>query len=158
MCTPLFAVTPTPSPTRLLNGITTADIIFSFSVSTTSSSIPPRSNSKANRGRTSLLVPGEEVTAAVHTTAMNIRRLVPWGFKDNNRSKVLQNRVDETRKAGLSRFSTTRFGADISMPMRFTRLKPPCSSSTMPILALRIFALPIHLPPSNFGTHCLKKE
>jgi len=47
-----------------------------------------------------LLVPGEEVTAAVHTTAMNISRLVPWGFKDNNRSKVLQNHVDETRKAG----------------------------------------------------------
>ena len=47
-----------------------------------------------------LLVPGEEVTAAVHTTAMNISRLVPWQFKDNNRSKVLQNHVDETRKAG----------------------------------------------------------
>ena len=47
-----------------------------------------------------LLVPGEEVTAAVHTTAMNVSRLVPWGFKDKDRSKVLQNHVDETRKAG----------------------------------------------------------
>ena len=46
-----------------------------------------------------LLVPGEEVTAAVHTTAMNASRLVPWQFNDNNRSKVLQSR-DETRKAG----------------------------------------------------------
>jgi len=47
-----------------------------------------------------LLVPGEEVTASVHSTAMNVSRLVPWGFKDNNRSKVMQNHVDEIRKAG----------------------------------------------------------
>jgi hypothetical protein len=47
-----------------------------------------------------LLVPGEEVTGPVHSTAMNISRLVPWGFKDKNRSKVIQNHVDETRKAG----------------------------------------------------------
>ncbi len=47
-----------------------------------------------------LLVPGEEVTAAVHTTAMNVSRLVPWQFNDKNRTKVLQNHVDETRKAG----------------------------------------------------------
>jgi hypothetical protein len=26
--------------------------------------------------------------------------LVPWGFKDKNRSKVIQNHVDETQKAG----------------------------------------------------------
>jgi hypothetical protein len=47
-----------------------------------------------------LLVPGEEVTGPVHSTAMNISRLVPWEFKDKNRSKVIQNHVDETRKAG----------------------------------------------------------
>ena len=47
-----------------------------------------------------LLVPGEEVTGPVHSTAMNVSRLVPWGFKDKNRSKVIQNHVDETRKAG----------------------------------------------------------
>jgi hypothetical protein len=47
-----------------------------------------------------LLVPGEEVTGPVHSTAMNVSRLVPWEFKDKNRSKVIQNHVDETRKAG----------------------------------------------------------
>lgn len=47
-----------------------------------------------------LLVPGEEVTAAVHSTAMNISRLVPWHHKDKNRSKVMQNHVDEISKAG----------------------------------------------------------
>ena len=46
-----------------------------------------------------LLVPGEEITGPVHSTAMNINRLVPWGFKDKNRSKVIQNHVNETRKA-----------------------------------------------------------
>ena len=47
-----------------------------------------------------LLLPGEEVTGPVHSTAMNISRLVPWGFKDKDRSKIIQNHVDETRKAG----------------------------------------------------------
>lgn len=47
-----------------------------------------------------LLVPGEEVTGPVHSTAMNVSRLVPWEFKDKNRSKIIQNHVDETRKAG----------------------------------------------------------
>ena len=47
-----------------------------------------------------LLVPGEEITGPIHFTAMNTSRLVPWQFKDKNRSKVMQNYVDETRKAG----------------------------------------------------------
>jgi hypothetical protein len=47
-----------------------------------------------------LLVPGEEITGTVHFTAMNISRLVPWKFKDKNRSKIMQNYVIETEKAG----------------------------------------------------------
>ena len=47
-----------------------------------------------------LLIPGEEVTGPVHSTAMNVSRLVPWEFKDKNRSKIVQWQVDETRKAG----------------------------------------------------------
>ncbi|HAD21616.1 MAG TPA: hypothetical protein DCF87_05835, partial [Opitutae bacterium] len=47
-----------------------------------------------------LLLPGEEVTGPVHSTAMNISRLVPWEFKDKNRSKIIQNHVNETRRAG----------------------------------------------------------
>ncbi len=47
-----------------------------------------------------LLVPGEEITGPIHFTAMNISRLVPWQFKDKNRSKIMQNYVDETEKAG----------------------------------------------------------
>ncbi len=47
-----------------------------------------------------LLIPGEEVTGPVHSTAMNVSRLVPWEFKDKNRSKVVQWQVDQTKKAG----------------------------------------------------------
>jgi hypothetical protein len=46
------------------------------------------------------MIPGEEVTGPVHSTAMNVSRLVPWEFKDKNRSKVVQWQVDETKKAG----------------------------------------------------------
>ena len=31
---------------------------------------------------------------------MNTSRLVPWDFRDKNRSVVMQNYVDETEKAG----------------------------------------------------------
>jgi len=47
-----------------------------------------------------LLVPGEEITGTVHFTAMNNTRLIPWKFKDKNRSKIMQYYVDETEKAG----------------------------------------------------------
>ena len=49
-----------------------------------------------------LLIPGEEVTGhkVIHTTAMNIDHLVPWNFDHHERSKIIQNHVDETRKAG----------------------------------------------------------
>ncbi len=47
-----------------------------------------------------LLIPGEEVTGPVHSTAMNVTRLVPWEFKDKNRSKIVQWQIDETKKAG----------------------------------------------------------
>jgi len=52
-----------------------------------------------------LLVPGEEVTGgknngSIHFTAMNTSRLVPWDFRDKNRSVVMQNYVEETEKAG----------------------------------------------------------
>lgn len=47
-----------------------------------------------------LLIPGEEVTGPVHSTAMNVSRLVPWDFKDKNRTKVVQWQVEQTKKAG----------------------------------------------------------
>jgi hypothetical protein len=47
-----------------------------------------------------LLLPGEEITGPVHSTAMNVTRLVPWDFKDKDRSKVMQWQVDVTKKAG----------------------------------------------------------
>ena len=47
-----------------------------------------------------LLIPGEEVTGPVHSTAMNVTRLVPWEFKDKNRSKIVQWQINETKKAG----------------------------------------------------------
>jgi len=49
-----------------------------------------------------LLVPGEEVTGhkTIHSTAMNVNRLVPWNFNHQLRSKIIQRHVDETIKAG----------------------------------------------------------
>ena len=49
-----------------------------------------------------LLLPGEEVTGrkTVHSTAMNVDRLVPWHFDHEHRSKIIQKHVDETIKAG----------------------------------------------------------
>ena len=49
-----------------------------------------------------LLLPGEEVTGrkTVHSTAMNVNRLVPWHFDHQHRSKIIQKHVDETIKAG----------------------------------------------------------
>lgn len=47
-----------------------------------------------------LLIPGEEVTGPVHSTAMNVSRLVPWDFKDKNRTKVVQWQVEQTKEAG----------------------------------------------------------
>lgn len=49
-----------------------------------------------------LLIPGEEVSGhkVIHTTAMNIDRLVPWDHNHDERSHIIQYHVDETRKAG----------------------------------------------------------
>ena len=49
-----------------------------------------------------LLVPGEEVTGhkTIHSTAMNVNRLIPWNFNHQHRSKIIQKHVDETVKAG----------------------------------------------------------
>lgn len=49
-----------------------------------------------------LLIPGEEVTGrkTIHTTAMNIEKLVPWHFDHKERSGIIQQHVDATRAAG----------------------------------------------------------
>ena len=49
-----------------------------------------------------ILVPGEEVTGrkTIHTTAMNISRLVPWHFDHKDRSGIIQQHVNATREAG----------------------------------------------------------
>ncbi len=49
-----------------------------------------------------LLLPGEEVTGrkTIHSTAMNVNRLIPWHFDHQHRSKIIQKHVDETVKAG----------------------------------------------------------
>ena len=49
-----------------------------------------------------LLIPGEEVTGhkVIHTTAMNIDRLVPWDFNHAERSEIIQNHVHGAREAG----------------------------------------------------------
>lgn len=49
-----------------------------------------------------ILIPGQEVTGIrnVHTTAMNVKSLTPWGDLPKSRDKVLQRQVDEIEKKG----------------------------------------------------------
>jgi len=49
-----------------------------------------------------ILIPGEEISGVktIHTTAMNIDRLVPWDFDHDEKSAVIQNHVDGSRNAG----------------------------------------------------------
>ena len=49
-----------------------------------------------------ILVPGEEVTGRkhIHTTAMNVGKLVPWHFDHPERSGIIQQHVNATRAAG----------------------------------------------------------
>jgi hypothetical protein len=49
-----------------------------------------------------VLIPGEEVTGkkTIHTTAINIKKLVPWKFDDKDKTKIVQNHVDGIRKEG----------------------------------------------------------
>ena len=49
-----------------------------------------------------LLIPGEEVTGKrhVHTTAMNVRGLVDWGYTDKERWKIIQKQVNDIENAG----------------------------------------------------------
>ncbi len=62
-----------------------------------------------NRRNDFILIPGEEVSAPkqeqeghehIHSTAMNIRGIVPWAFNHEQKSALIQNHVDETMKAG----------------------------------------------------------
>ena len=49
-----------------------------------------------------ILIPGEEITGkkVIHTTAMNINRLVPWDYDHEEKSAIIQNHVHESRNAG----------------------------------------------------------
>ena len=49
-----------------------------------------------------ILIPGEEVTGrkTIHSTAMNIDRLVPWHYDHKDRSGIIQQHVNATRDAG----------------------------------------------------------
>jgi hypothetical protein len=46
-----------------------------------------------------ILVPGQEVTGSVHTTALNVQRLVPFKFTSKKQFEVIQNHVDGTLDA-----------------------------------------------------------
>ncbi len=56
----------------------------------------------ANQRDDFILIPGEEISGpgAVHTTAMNIRHLVPWDFRHEHKSEIIQNHVHGTVAAG----------------------------------------------------------
>ncbi|MFK7790117.1 MAG: CehA/McbA family metallohydrolase [Phycisphaeraceae bacterium] len=49
-----------------------------------------------------ILLPGVELTGKrhVHTTSMNVKAVPPWQFNDKDKTKIVQNHVDETKKLG----------------------------------------------------------
>ena len=49
-----------------------------------------------------ILIPGVEVTGkrVIHTTAMNVKEVVPWKFGSDKKSEIIQNHVDGVRDAG----------------------------------------------------------
>ena len=92
-----------------------------------------------------LLLPGEEVTGrkTVHSTAMNVNRLVPWHFDHEHRSKIIQKHVDETIKAG---------GATILHHPKFGWAVQ--AKDMLPVKKLYLFELYNgHPSVRNFGDH-----
>ena len=92
-----------------------------------------------------LLLPGEEVTGhkTVHSTAMNVNRLVPWNFNHEHRAKIIQKHVDETIKAGGSTIlNHPNFGWAIQ------------AKDMLPVKKLYLFELYNgHPSVHNFGDH-----
>ena len=46
-----------------------------------------------------ILIPGQEITSRrhIHSTAMNITRLIPWGYSHRDKHKEIQRHVDDTQ-------------------------------------------------------------
>jgi hypothetical protein len=63
---------------------------------------PDKVKMPANKREDFILIPGEEVTGKrhVHTTALNVKKLVPWDFTDKQRSNIIQRHVDDIHAAG----------------------------------------------------------
>jgi len=55
-----------------------------------------------NRRNNFILIPGEEITGKkmIHTTAMNIKKIIPWDYDNEENSAIIQNHVDGTIKTG----------------------------------------------------------
>jgi hypothetical protein len=55
-----------------------------------------------NKREDFILIPGQEITGSktIHTTAMNIDRVIPWSYDDNKKFMIIQNHVNETNSAG----------------------------------------------------------
>ena len=62
---------------------------------------PKTVNLPKERRKDFILVPGQEVTGkkVIHTTAMNIKKLVPWKFDHKDKSKIIQNHVHGINEA-----------------------------------------------------------
>ena len=62
---------------------------------------PASVNFPKNARKDFILIPGEEVSPnKVHTTAMNVKKLVNWRYHNKDTSKVIQKLVDFTEKQG----------------------------------------------------------
>jgi len=55
-----------------------------------------------NKRNDFILIPGVETTGRkdIHSTGMNVDRVVPWTFNHEDKSAIIQNHVDGTTKAG----------------------------------------------------------
>lgn len=63
---------------------------------------PETVNLPKDRRKDFLLVPGMEVTGkkAIHTTAMNVKKIVPWKFDHEHKHQIIQNHVDGVKAEG----------------------------------------------------------
>lgn len=104
---------------------------------------PKTISSLENTHELFLLIPGMEITGArdVHTTAMNIERVIPYQFDSSLRSEVIQNHVDEIKLGGGL--------AILNHPNLHYSIK---SGDIKPVLGLHFFELYNgHPNVNNFG-------
>ena len=77
---------------------------------------PKTVNLPVDRRKDFILVPGQEVTGrrGIHTTAMNVQKIIPWHFNNKEKWKIIQSHVDHTHAAnGQTILNHPNFGKSL---------------------------------------------